>query len=206
MRSSMKWYAVGVVVVTLLVVLAVPAMLRSVNEDAASPPASTTPSPAPESAPEPSAAPVAGADRPDCRASGVAGVDLPCLGGGNGATAADTQPAGTEASVVNLWAWWCGPCRDELPILEEFADAHPEYDVVGVHADAHPDNGIALLEDLDVALPSYQDNDNLFAGTLGLPAVVPITLVVVDGEQVAMFPQPFKTVAELEAAVSEAVA
>lgn len=207
MRNSVKWYIVGAVVLTVLVVLAVPVMLNNVADngaDTAGPGDGSGHEAAGEQQPEPDAVPVG--TRPDCPARGVAGVELDCLGGENGEIAAGAQPEGTEASVVNLWAWWCEPCRDELPIFDEFAAQHPEYDVVGVHADAYPANGAAMLDDLGVALPSYQDGDNQFAGTLGLPGVVPITLVVVDGEQVAMFPQPFESVGELEQKVAEAVA
>lgn len=200
MNSSIKWYAVGAVVLTILVVVAASMMLTGETEDTAAEPTTQTPEPAPLAPDEAELPP-----RPDCAATGVAGVALPCLGGESGTAGAAEQPAGTRASVVNLWAWWCGPCRDELPIFDEFAAAHPEYDVVGVHADAYPANGAALLEDLEVSLPSYQDSDNLFAGTLGLPGVVPITVIVVAGEQVAMYPQPFESVAELEQAVAEAV-
>lgn len=201
MNSSIKWYAVGAVVVTILVVAAASMMLTSDTDDTAAEPTTQASEPAQPAPDEAEVLP-----RPDCTATGVAGVELACLGGETGLAGATDQPAGTQASVVNLWAWWCGPCRDELPIFDEFAAAHPEYDVVGVHADAYPTNGAALLEDLEVSLPSYQDSDNLFAGTLGLPGVVPITVIVVDGEQVAMYPQPFESVAELEQAVAEAVA
>lgn len=136
--------------------------------------------------------------RPDCPGPGVGAVALDCLGGQH------AQPA-SDVTVVNVWAWWCAPCRGELPIVEQFAAAHPEYDVVGVHADPVAANGAALLEDLGVDLPSYQDNDNSFAGTLGLPGVIPITVVFRGDEQVGMFPTVFHSVAELEAAVAGVV-
>lgn len=162
---------------------------------------STTPAvPAPPPAPAEDAA--VEEERPDCSATGVGGIELPCLGGENGSVDA----GGGEVVLANVWAWWCGPCRDELPYLEDFADTHPEIEVVGVHADQNGANGAAFLNDLDVDLPSYQDADNTFAGTLGLPAVVPITVLFVDGEQVAVFPKTFDSAEEIAADVDAALA
>lgn len=184
MTSSAKWSIVGVVIILAVLVAVIPRLLGGTPAD----------NEAEEVQEETSTSVVA--QRPDCFGSTVAGVELPCLGGAEGA-------ANEQASVVNLWAWWCEPCRAELPIFEQFAQSHPELNVVGVHADRNAVNGAALLEDLDVALPSYQDDANLFAGTLGLPGVVPITLVVNPaGEVVGTFPTPFESIDDLEKAVA----
>ncbi|MDU5017181.1 MAG: TlpA disulfide reductase family protein [Corynebacterium sp.] len=139
--------------------------------------------------------------RPDCPAGTVAGVRLECLGG-----AATGKPADEGVAVVNVWAWWCEPCRAELPYLQDVADAHPDWQVVGVHADKNAGNGAAFLNDLGVKLPSFQDSDNKFAGDLGLPGVVPVTVVLKDGEVRKQFAQPFSSAAEIEKAVEEAIA
>ncbi|MCZ9309948.1 TlpA family protein disulfide reductase [Corynebacterium uberis] len=141
------------------------------------------------------------AAQPACPGSSIAGVGLGCLG---------PQGVGGEASagkvaVVNVWAWWCQPCRAELPVMEEFARQHPEWTVVGVHADVHGAAGADLLTDLGVALPSFQDPDGSFAAALGLPKVVPVTLVVRDGKVLATLPRTFASPAELEQAVRGAL-
>lgn len=143
------------------------------------------------------------AERPDCPAGPIAGVELECLGGDD---AREGDKADEGITIANVWAWWCEPCRAELPHLDEVAKSHPDWKVIGVHADKNAANGAAFLNDVGVDLPSFQDPDNSFAGTLGLPGVVPVTVILRDGEVIKQAAQPFTSAGEIEKTVEEALA
>lgn len=140
---------------------------------------------------------IPGADeRADCIEGGVAGIDLPCLGG-------NSVPGDhAEVTVVNVWAWWCTPCQEELPVMNQFAAKYPEIDVVGIHSDPNEANGVALFNDLGIDFPSYQDAQGKFAALMGLPNVVPVIMVFNGGKIAGVFPQAYYSLESLEAAIS----
>lgn len=141
---------------------------------------------------------VAPGSRPVCPAKTVGGVELPCLGGNEAPT---QNPGPNDVTVVSLWAWWCAPCREELPLLAEYAAAHPELSVVGVHADKKAAAGAAFLDEIGVDLPSYQDDSGVFAAAQELPPVVPILMVFRGEERIGMFARPFTSVEDIASAV-----
>jgi len=82
-------------------------------------------------------------------------VTLPCLGGGPDVNLSALR----GPMVVNLWAQWCGPCRQELPHYQELHErAGDRVRVVGVdYQDTRPDWAIDLLGQTGVTYPSVAD-------------------------------------------------
>lgn len=156
MNKTIGWSIVGAIIVIAGLILGVPRLLSGH-------PAGDTHAPTTQAI----------APRPDCPLRTVRGVELECLGGEKG----DAEDVDKQKTLINVWAWWCEPCREELPMIQEFADTHPDWTVVLVHADANPAKGAAMLTDMGITLPSYSDTDGTFAGALSLPSVVPITLI-----------------------------
>lgn len=191
-------FGVGAIVVATVLVILGAMKLFSVAPGPNAAPDPTVPTANQQTVAPEEADNVALGSRPDCLVRAIGGVELPCLGGNE---AAEQKPGSNDVTVVSLWAWWCAPCREELPLLEEYAAAHPELTVVGVHADQKAAAGVALLNELGVDLPSYQDSSGVFAAEQNLPQVVPILMVFRGEQRIGMFAKPFASVEEIAAAV-----
>ncbi len=64
--------------------------------------------------------------------------------------------------VLNLWASWCGPCRDEAPILERISQKYRDRDVVvlGVNVRDSSRDARAFIADLKTTFPSVRDGSD----------------------------------------------
>jgi thiol-disulfide isomerase/thioredoxin len=157
---------------------------------------------------------VADAQRIDCptgdgtdpQDSELSDVVLPCLtDGGSTAETSMAQALAGKPTLVNVWAWWCQPCRAELPVLTEAAEKHPEWNIVGVHANGQGQAGADLLADLDARLPAFQDSDGAFAVAAELPSVIPVSVIYrADGSRATLHPGELRSVADVEAVLGGA--
>lgn len=64
-------------------------------------------------------------------------------------------------AVVNLWAQWCGPCKRELPIYQQFFARHAAtVSVLGIDwQDPQPDRARRLADRSGVAYPLVVDSE-----------------------------------------------
>lgn len=93
-----------------------------------------------------------GAER-DVVEGGLPEIALPCLGGGEDVTLSALR----GPLVVNLWASWCGPCREELPYYQQL-HAQGAVDVLGVdYQDVLPGKALELAQETGVTYPSLAD-------------------------------------------------
>jgi thiol-disulfide isomerase/thioredoxin len=113
---------------------------------------------------------------------GLPSVTLPCFGGGP-----DVDLAGLRGPlVVNLFASWCGPCREEMPVLQAF---HQRYaDRVGVlgidYQDPQTDGAMQLVRRSGVTYPVLADPQSALQGAGPFPNRVGLPIfafVAADG-------------------------
>ena len=148
------------------------------------------------------------ADLPSCPHPGgqpgpaeLRGVTAECAADGS---VVDVGPAlAGHRVVLNLWAYWCGPCATELPAMAEYQRrVGAEVMVVTVHQDENETAALLRLAELGVRLPTLQDGDRRVAAALRVPNVMPATVVLnSDGSVAKTLPRAFASADEISAAV-----
>jgi thiol-disulfide isomerase/thioredoxin len=67
--------------------------------------------------------------------------------------------------VVNFWATWCEPCREEMPSLERLKGrfAGKPFDIVGVNVGESPERVARFTRDVPVTFPIVYDRHSATA-------------------------------------------
>lgn len=101
-----------------------------------------------------------------------------------------TELAGS-ATLVNFWASWCVPCREEAPILNAGAErmrGHVRF--VGVDVQDLRDDALGFLREFAVVYPSVRDTANRTYERYGLTGVPETFLLDAHGRIIAHVPGP----------------
>ena len=142
-------------------------------------------------------------DQPDTDATGadlLPDLSFDCPGGGS----LDLGRAPGEPMVLNLWGSWCTPCREELPLMQQFADAAAgQVRVMGlISKDGRP-QAESFASDAGVTFPSAFDADGELMTELGINALPYTYFLDADGAVAYTQVGPITSVDELRALAGE---
>jgi thiol-disulfide isomerase/thioredoxin len=79
--------------------------------------------------------------------------------------------------MINFWATWCGPCRQEMPLLEQLQSKYEPlgFTLLGVNVEEDSAAAQAWLAGVPVSFPILFDRRNEVAesfGVQGMPSTV----------------------------------
>lgn len=108
---------------------------------------------------------------------------LPCLVPG---PSIDPSVLVGRPVLVNLWATWCGPCREEMPLLQAtHLRLGDDVQFLGVNTRDTTEAAAAFLPEVGVTYPQVVDLDGRLLGHLRIPGLPVTVLVDADGNVAA---------------------
>jgi len=84
-----------------------------------------------------------------------------------------------EVVIINFWATWCGPCRQEMPLLDELYGKYQRAGLVmlSVNIDENAGPAIEMAQTLEISYPVLFDTRKEVSRAYDVSAM-PVTLLV----------------------------
>ena len=84
-----------------------------------------------------------------------------------------------DVVMINFWATWCGPCRQEMPLLDELYSRYQRvgFNLLGVNIDDDSGRAMDMIEDLGVNFPVLFDARKEVSELYDVSAM-PVTVIV----------------------------
>jgi peroxiredoxin len=88
-----------------------------------------------------------------------------------------------EVILLNFWASWCGPCRQEMPYLNALQERYSKlgFNVVGVNVDKDSALANKLLKDIPVSFPVLLDYTGTVSASYNVSAMPTTVIIDRDG-------------------------
>lgn len=84
-----------------------------------------------------------------------------------------------EVVLINFWATWCGPCRQEMPHLEDLYNRYQRvgFNLLGVNIDDDSRRAMQMVQELGVTFPVLFDEKKEVSKLYSVEAM-PVTLLL----------------------------
>lgn len=84
-----------------------------------------------------------------------------------------------DVVMINFWATWCGPCRQEMPLLDELYGRYHRvgFNLLGVNIDDDTERALRMVEELDLHFPVVFDTRKEVSRLYNVEAM-PATILV----------------------------
>lgn len=88
-----------------------------------------------------------------------------------------------DVVMINFWASWCAPCRQEMPLLEELYKKYSDlgFTLLAVNVEEDSSKADELLKDIPVTFPVLFDNSNKVTKLYNVIAMPSTVIVDRDG-------------------------
>ncbi len=94
-----------------------------------------------------------------------------------------------KAVLLNFWATWCPPCREEIPDLIKLQEAYQGrlFTVLGVDVAESPAKVSSFANKIGINYPVVLDRDNRVAGIYGVVGIPTSLLIGSDGKVLGVY-------------------
>ncbi len=84
-----------------------------------------------------------------------------------------------DVVLINFWATWCGPCRQEMPLLDDLYGRYQRvgFNLLGINIDEDSRRAMQMVQELGVKFPVLFD-ENKEVSKLYEVEAMPVTILV----------------------------
>lgn len=88
-----------------------------------------------------------------------------------------------QVVMLNFWASWCGPCRQEMPLLDQIQKRYSGlgFTILGVNVEEDSNQAKAMLREVPVTFPILFDTNNKASKLYNVSAMPSTILIDRDG-------------------------
>jgi peroxiredoxin len=98
-----------------------------------------------------------------------------------------------QVVMLNFWASWCGPCRTEMPLLENIYKKYSKmgFTLIGVNVEPDPKAAEDWLKQTPVSFPVIYDKDSAVSKSYDV-AGMPSTVIIDRKGNIRMLHRGYK--------------